>query len=192
MMEFEGEPDDALLAAAARGDADAYAAFYRRHVAAVVGYMVRRTGDREAAADLTAETFAAALLACPRYRPEITPAQGWLFGIAEHKLIDSRRRGRVESAARRRLAMERITLTDDDLERVEELAALDRSSAPETLLDAVGELGREQRDAVLARVVQERDYSDIASELRCSEAVVRKRVSRGLAQLRTRLTGAES
>lgn len=192
MMELEGDSDDALLAAAARGDADAYAAFYRRHLAAVVGYMLRRTGDPETAADLAAETFAAALLACPRFRSGVAPARAWLLGIGEHKLIDSRRRGRVESAARRRLAMERITLTDDDLERVEELAVLDGTPPVETVLHAVADLAEEQRDAVLARVVDERDYADIASELRCSEAVVRKRVSRGLAQLRTRMKGAGS
>lgn len=180
------DPDDVLLAAAAGGDPDAYAAFYRRHLALVAGYLLRRTGNRETAADLAAETFAAALLACPRYRPGATPARAWLLGIADHKLLDSYRRGRVESAARRQLAMERITFTDDDLERVEELAAL----APEVpALEAVGELAAEQRDAILARVVEERDYADIAAELNCSEAVVRKRVSRGLAQLRGRLKG---
>jgi DNA-directed RNA polymerase specialized sigma24 family protein len=35
--------------------------------------------------------------------------------------------------------------------------------------------------------MEERDYEDIAKELRCSEAVVRQRVSRGLARLRRQL-----
>lgn len=43
------------------------------------------------------------------------------------------------------------------------------------------------RGAVHARVIEERDYADIAQEMRCSEAVVRKRVSRGLAALRARM-----
>jgi RNA polymerase sigma-70 factor (ECF subfamily) len=40
-------------------------------------------------------------------------------------------------------------------------------------------------------VIDERSYADIAGELRCSEQVVRKRVSRGLAQLRARLEASE-
>jgi RNA polymerase sigma-70 factor (ECF subfamily) len=40
---------------------------------------------------------------------------------------------------------------------------------------------------VLAHVVEDRDYAEIADHLRCSESVVRKRVSRGLAALRVRL-----
>jgi RNA polymerase sigma-70 factor (ECF subfamily) len=36
-------------------------------------------------------------------------------------------------------------------------------------------------------VVDERDYAEIAKDLRCSEAVVRKRVSRGLARMRDQM-----
>jgi DNA-directed RNA polymerase specialized sigma24 family protein len=52
--------DDALLVAAV-DDPEAFARFHRRHVRGVLAYFRRRTGDAETAADLTAETFAAAL-----------------------------------------------------------------------------------------------------------------------------------
>jgi len=45
----------------------------------------------------------------------------------------------------------------------------------------------DERAAVSARVIEERDYDDIAQSLGCSEMVVRKRVSRGLTRLRARL-----
>lgn len=45
----------------------------------------------------------------------------------------------------------------------------------------------EQRDAVRARVLDERGYPDIALAAETSESVIRKRVSRGLAGLRERL-----
>jgi DNA-directed RNA polymerase specialized sigma24 family protein len=51
----------------------------------------------------------------------------------------------------------------------------------------VDELPDDQQVAVRARVIDERGYPDIAKDLRCSEAVVRKRVSRGLGTIRTRL-----
>jgi RNA polymerase sigma factor (sigma-70 family) len=50
-------------------------------------------------------------------------------------------------------------------------------------------LPAEQRAALEARVLQEREYADIARSLRCSEAVVRQRVSRGLRRLRAELEG---
>jgi hypothetical protein len=52
--------DDALLVAAA-DDPEAFARFYRLHVRGVIAYFRRRVGNAELAADLTAETFAAAL-----------------------------------------------------------------------------------------------------------------------------------
>jgi RNA polymerase sigma-70 factor (ECF subfamily) len=41
--------------------------------------------------------------------------------------------------------------------------------------------------AIEAHHLEERGYAEIAAELQCSESVVRKRVSRGLASLRTQL-----
>jgi DNA-directed RNA polymerase specialized sigma24 family protein len=45
----------------------------------------------------------------------------------------------------------------------------------------------DQQEAVRARIVEDREYADIAKDLRCSAEVVRKRVSRGLARLRDQL-----
>jgi len=45
---------------------------------------------------------------------------------------------------------------------------------------------------LLARIVDERDYPEIAESLECSELVVRKRVSRALEALRASLTTKES
>ena len=62
--------DGELIAATVRGDADAFAKLYRRHLPRVVVFGLRATGDPEVAADLAAEVFAAALASCARYRPE--------------------------------------------------------------------------------------------------------------------------
>jgi RNA polymerase sigma-70 factor (ECF subfamily) len=166
-------------------DPAAFGAFYRRHGASVLTYFMRRTGNAEVAADLTSETFAAALASAARYRPEDGEPQAWLFGIARHKLADALRSGSVEDTARRRLRMDAIVLDDEAIERIEALASLDVSAI--VLVDALDELPPEQRAAVHDRVVLERSYGDIARELSTSPLVVRKRVSRGLATLRARL-----
>jgi RNA polymerase sigma factor (sigma-70 family) len=180
MVATAGKDED-LLAQFAAGDPDAFVAFYRRYLAAVLGFFLRRTGDPELTADLTAETFAAALIGAGGYRPGERPELAWLYGIAAHKLADSHRRGRVEDEARRRLALEPLTIDDADLARVAELA--DPGNA-ETALMA---LPPPQRDSVLARVVHERSYAEIADQMHCSEMLVRQRVSRGLRALRARM-----
>jgi RNA polymerase sigma factor (sigma-70 family) len=174
------DTDEQLLT---RGDAASFECFYVRHVDALLGYFARRTRDPELAADLTAETFAAALGARRRYRPEKGAANAWLYGIGLKKLADAQRRGYAENRARRRLGMERLELSDGDIARIERLA--DDESA--SLL--VEQLAPDQREAVVAHVVHERSYGDIAGQLGTSEAVVRKRVSRGLHTVRQRIGG---
>ena len=181
-MDFD-EASDGELLAASRSQPDAFAAFYDRYERALVGYFARRTGDAEVAADLTAEVFAAALAAAHRYRPEHPSAAGWLFAIAHNKLMASLRRGRVEAQARRRLGIrEPIELDAHELEQVESAASADGWVGE--LLERLPPL---QREAVRARIVDERSYPDIAGELRTSQLVVRQRVSRGLSRLRAEL-----
>lgn len=176
--------DNALLLAAAEGDEAAFETFYLRWLPVVAGFHLRRVGSREAAFDLTAETFAAVVVACGRFDPTKGSAANWLFAIAEHKLADSLRRGRVEARARHALGHRPIVLEDDDLLRVEELASRVEGALLDELL---AELPAQQRAAIRARVLDERPYAHIAAELDCSEAVVRQRVHRGLRRLRERL-----
>lgn len=175
------EPSDDDLLAVSSSQPQAYATFYRRHAHAVLRYMLFRTGNAEQSAELTAEVFVAALASSRRFRRTEVPARAWLFGIANNKLADSRRRGRIEDRARRRMGAERLQVDDVALERAEELADLDRSSSG--IESLVADLPAAERDAVLARVVDERSYLEVADRLGVSEATARKRVSRGLARL---------
>jgi RNA polymerase sigma-70 factor (ECF subfamily) len=185
MRDWGSESDDCLLAAT-MADPGAFAEFYGRYEQGMLAFFVHRTRDPELAADLTAEVFAAALVGARRFRPGGAPAASWLFGVAQHKLAKSRRRGVVEDRARRRLQMPPLVLEDEDIERIDRLVG--GSSEVVSLFER---LPVALRDAVGARVLDERSYEEIAGELRCSQAVVRKRVSRGLARLREEL-GEES
>jgi RNA polymerase sigma factor (sigma-70 family) len=154
-----------------------FGAFYEEHVGAVTAYVARRVGRADLTFDVVAETFARALEHRDDYDPERGADVAWLFGIARNVLIDSVRRGRVADAARRRLGMSAVTLDDDQLARIEERGRID-------LAEALSTLPRDQREAVIRRVLAEEPYPAIAERLGCSEQVVRQRVSRGLAALR--------
>lgn len=170
--------DDELLAAT-RADPDAFGEFYARHERLVLGFMLRRAGEPELAADLTAETFARALQSAHRFKPGPEPAVAWLLGIAQNVLAMTRRRGRVEARARARLGIPSVALDDMAL-----LAIVETAGTVEQLLTALPE---DQQRAVRARIIEQLDYPTIASELACSEATARQRVSRGLAALRRSL-----
>jgi RNA polymerase sigma factor (sigma-70 family) len=172
---------DAELLAAATGDAEALGAFYDRHETAVLAYFARRTRDPEAAAELTAETFAAVVAQLRRRRVAVRDPGGWLWAIARSRLADYHRRGAVDDRLRRRVGMERLAWDDEALERVDALAG------DPALVAALEALPGEERDAVVARHVQERGYAEIAAAQGIAETAARKRVSRALARLRRRL-----
>lgn len=177
--------DDHDLLGASDPDGERFTIFYRRHLPDLLAFVLRRVGDRELSADLVAEVFAAALQARSTFDPQRGDARGWLCAIASNKIVDSHRRGQVEDVCRRRLGMSPIALEDEDLRRIDEIAAAsDAVGSPSHLLAG---LPADTRAAVAARVLDEREYADIAAELKCSESVVRKRVSRGLASLRSKL-----
>ena len=178
------DEDAELLRAAAAGDDDAFAAFYRRHVDGVVSWLRARVREPEVAFDLTAETFAAAVAGARGWRGEGSAA-AWLYGIARNKWLESLRRGRVEDAARRRLGMEPVVLEDADL------AAVEARAGRVDLDELLAVLPAAQREAVVGRVLEERSYEELAAALRCSEQVVRQRVSRGLAALRSEVVRDE-
>jgi RNA polymerase sigma factor (sigma-70 family) len=184
-MTARENPSDEALLAAARADGDAFAEFYRRYAPALLGYFARRAGNAELAADLTAETFAAALAGLARFNPRRGSAAGWLFGIARHQLARALEHGRLEDRARRRVGIPAIALDDEAIERIDALAASDTTARQ--LVTLVGELPDEQRRALRQRVVEERDYADIARAETTSEPAIRKRVSRALERLRAGL-----
>lgn len=174
------DASDAELLAACHSDPDAFAVFYRRYERLVAGWLVRQCRRPDLAVELTAEVFAAAYLAAPRFHAGPEPAGAWLLGIARNLLLRSLRRDRTESSARRRLGVERLDMSDESLEALQRLA-------DEPALALLGELPVDQREAVRARVIEELDYAELASRAEVTEAAARKRVSRGLAALRRRM-----
>jgi RNA polymerase sigma-70 factor (ECF subfamily) len=160
------------------GGAHGFALLYERRYPLIRGYLRRRVGPHpDLVLDLVAETFAHALERREQFDPQRGTAIGWLLGTARHLLLEAVRKGRVADASRLRLGMERIVVADEQLEMIE------RESTSE-LERSLMRLPQEQREAIERRVLAEEPYAAIAARIGCSEQVVRKRVSRGLATLK--------
>jgi RNA polymerase sigma-70 factor, ECF subfamily len=139
--------------------------------AAVSAYVGGRVRQPEVIFDLVAETFARALENRDRYDADRGPAIAWLLGIARNLILDSFRRGQVEAAGRIRLGMTPVELEDEQLESIARRGRID-------LREALASLPAPQREGVIRRVLLDESYAEMARDLRCSEQVVRKRVSR--------------
>lgn len=172
---------DAELLRASADDAEAFGCFYDRHVNTVLGFFMRRTGWPQLAADLSAETFAAAFGSRRRYRDTGAPALAWLLGIARHQLGTALRKERVEMRARKRLGIERAELDDESYARIEELGELE--DLRRVIDEALDTLSPSVAAAVSLRVIRELPYSEVAARLGCSEGAARVRVARGLSAI---------
>ncbi len=164
--------DEQLLTS---GEPEAFGIFYARYRTRIERYFAARVSDREAAADLTAETFACALVAQRRFVPGTTPAVGWLYTIAARRLVDHQRRAAVDRRRRDSLVA---------TERMSDDASSEPESEPYAPLELLRGLPDQQRDAVAAHIVRGRSYDEIAAQLGMPESAVRQRVSRGLRAMR--------
>jgi RNA polymerase sigma-70 factor (ECF subfamily) len=179
-MPAPADASDEELLRRSRQDPEAFARLYDRYAGPIAGWLARRAHP-DAAQELFAETFAQAWCDRHRFRPSRGSAAGWLYGIAQHLLHGSYRRLAVEDRGRRRLGLDPAHV-EADTDGAD--ARLDAADLRATLRAALGDLSPAVRDAVLLRVIEQRDYREIADALGCSTQSARVRVSRGLRALR--------
>lgn len=155
----------------------AFRRLYQLHFDAVLGFALRRTDRPEDAADVTADTF---LVAWRRlsHVPEGDAARPWLYGVARRVLANHRRgdgrRVALGDRLRHQLSAAVADLSDEVVHRADVTAAMARLSArDEEILQLHLWEGLESRE--------------IADVLGLPGAVVRPRLSRAKARLRTLL-----
>jgi RNA polymerase sigma factor (sigma-70 family) len=159
-----------------------FVALYRREAELVLLFCTRRVMDAEAALDITAETFAQAFRGRASFRGTTrAEARAWLLTIARRQIARYLRRGRLDSGAVRRLAIQTPVLQPDETEEIERRAGLPQLRAE--LAIQLARLNDDQRDALRLRVVEQHSYEDVARSLGITEATARARVSRALRTL---------
>jgi RNA polymerase sigma-70 factor (ECF subfamily) len=168
---------DAELLAAAGEDASAFRELYDRYCERIHRFQLGRTRDRDAALDLTAETFAQVWLSRDRFRDLADgSAAPWIYAIARHVLVASVRKGRLEEQARMQLGLIRS-----------EAPAEPSSLWVEGLDEAFADLPPELRQAIELRIVDDLPYAEVAAAIGTTSGAARVRVHRGLNALRERL-----
>lgn len=178
---------DVELLLASRSDPQAFGEFYRRHASRVERWLQTQVPDRATAADLTAETFAQALVSLKRFRgTSEEQAAAWLLGIARNLVRRFHRRGQAELQMCRRLGLQ-LDHDVDELAGIE--GQIDAQTEASGLLDALDTLPDAQRQALQLRVIDELGYREAAALMGTSEQNARIRVSRALKTLSLRLQG---
>jgi RNA polymerase sigma factor (sigma-70 family) len=185
------EQSDVELIRAARREPAAFEVLFERHAMALRRWLFAQTGDATVSHDLLAETFAQAWRGRRRFRgADERSAVAWLYGIARHLVSQHHKRGRIETAGRRRLGMATVTRDDGGIEELP--SRLDAHGLSAELREAFAGLTAGQRAAIGYRVIEELSYEEVAARLRCSPVSARARVFRGLQSMRSAITKGAS
>lgn len=172
---WRGKAKERLLVEAAQKDPSRFAALYEMHFERVYAFIARRVRDRNAAEDLTSETFHRALASLPRFDWRGIPFAVWLLRIASNLIVD-----RWKQVGREVLEDPPEAVIEVCPEEVEHRARLFRM---------VELLPEDQRRVVVMRFAEEKSIREIADALGRSEGAVKQLQFRGLQNLRSRLGG---
>ena len=172
-----GVPDDEVLAASARDglDRQAFGLLYDRYVERVYRYCWRRLGSKEAAEDATAQVFAQALAALPRYRAD--SFRSWLFTIAHNVVVD------LQRSARPTRPLSEALETTDPAPSPEELALAGESDR--YVMELLRDLPTDQRRVMELRLIglNDREIGQVLDRSRGSVRVLQHRAIRRLRSL---------
>jgi RNA polymerase sigma factor (sigma-70 family) len=165
---------DLLRQYVGRNSDTAFAALVSRHVNLVYSAALRKTGNPDAAEEITQAVFVILAQKAGRI-PGKTVLPGWLYQTARLTaagfLKSDARRARREQEAYMQTEL-RTTALD---ETWKELAPL--------LEDAMGQLGETERAAVVLRFFGDKSFAEMAAAFGVSENAAKKRVSHALEKL---------
>jgi RNA polymerase sigma-70 factor (ECF subfamily) len=164
------DSDEALIAAVAAGDREAFGALYRRRRPDVYRFALHMTGVPAAAEDVAQDVFMTVMHEARRYAPGRSGVVPWLLGIARNH-------------ARRRLADRRhepLPVVGSEPGVLADPAdAIAHSQRVQELRRALGSLPVVYREAVVLCDLQELTYQDAAEAAGCAIGTVRSRLHRG-------------
>jgi RNA polymerase sigma-70 factor (ECF subfamily) len=161
------QPDFGILRKAQQGDERAFSIILRTYETPVYNYVLRLTGDKALAEDLTQEVFLRVYQGLPRFslRCKFTT---WLFQVTKNRVLDELR------------AKERRPLASVNIDDVPPLEAVDqpveRVEAIDALWRAVNDLNVDLKMALLLRDVVGLSYNEIADSLEITLATVKWRI----------------
>lgn len=181
MTELSRLDDAALLQAHRNGDADAFGELFGRHRDRLWAVALRTTGNPEDAADALQDGMIAAFRRADGFRGD-AKVSTWLHRIVVNACLDRLRRNRVRAAAPLPETETEFGQSDRagpapaPVDPAEEAVAADRRRR---ILAALGELGPDQRAAIVLVDMEGYSVEEAARVLDCRPGTVKSRCARG-------------
>jgi RNA polymerase sigma-70 factor (ECF subfamily) len=177
--------DEALVKAAQRGDREAAAWLYHRHVERVHRICYRIVLDASQVQDCVQEVWLKVFRNLGRFRSGRSFA-AWLNTVTANTAIDYYRKWIRQ---RNRLNINETHVEALATDKQPETQHLDEALVQQKIRAALEEISVNQRAAFTLRYFEEMPTADIAWVLGCAEGTVRVHIRRALLALRARLAG---
>jgi RNA polymerase sigma-70 factor (ECF subfamily) len=166
---------------APRGLLAEFEAVYQAEVGRIAAFFARRSGDPHTVADLTSETFVAAMTSYPSFDPAKGSARGWLFAIARRVYARHCEQATQHRATAQRVAGRRELGADQIAELV---ARIDAERDGRELIDRLAELSEVDRTAIELVDLAGLTPKEAAAALAVSAGTLRVRLFRARTRLR--------
>ena len=175
--------DEALMAAWAGGDANAFAPLYARHRTRLYRFLLRQLRDPALADELFQDVWQKVIAARAGWRPEAAFST-WLFRIAHNRLADHWRAQKHRPAAPED-AEERAARIPDPATPERQLSEFEQRRR---LQLAMAELPEDQREVLMLRLEQELTLEEIGEITGVGRETVKSRLRYAMDKLRARLS----
>ena len=173
-----------LVRLAQDGDGEAFGQLYDRYVDTVFRFIYFRVNDRALAEDFTSETFLRALRRIGTITYQGRDIGAWFITIARNIVLDH-----LKSARHRLEITTADTIEGKEHAQSTEAAVLDLLQS-ERLMQAVGQLGDEQRECVMLRFIQGLSVSETAPVMGKNDGAIKALQHRAVRKL-AELVGGE-
>ena len=161
-------------------DTHAFATLYDRHSRAAYSLAYRMMGERQAAEDLTQESFLKLWRAAGSYRSERGSVRTWLLSIVHNQGIDQ-----LRSIASRRRTQQKVELSAPTSEASEAFLESWRNSQREQVREAMKALPKEQLKVLELAYYSGYTHVEIAELLEVPLGTVKGRMRLGLQKIRS-------
>ena len=182
-----------LVGLAGGGDRDAFRELVERYQRRVLAVVMGMLHDREAALDVTQETFIKAYRSIGRFKGDAS-FYTWIYRIAVNLAIDYQRREWRRPIVDGGRNSNPESGNDDLLDRIgDESPAADPFQATkdsqlrERVREAIDELTPDHKAVILLREVEGLSYEEISRVMQCSKGTVMSRLHYARKKLQTRL-----
>lgn len=173
----------------AKNDSDYFGILYDKNYDKILNYIIAKTGDIRAAADITSEVFFKAMQNLNKFKWQKVPFSSWLYKIAQNEIANfynkEKKQGKSLDWLFDEVGYEPADKTDVENEIIESQQQLDKQKSIKKIKKNIKHLDKKYQDVIFLRFWKNMKTKDISVFLNKNENTIKSLLMRGLKLLRS-------